>query len=52
VFAAVETLRKGYISLHEEDNPRKRARLDKLIAKLDPDTLTHVVRASAPISAW
>jgi phosphoenolpyruvate carboxylase len=45
VFAAVETLRKGYISLHEEDNPRKRARLDRLIAKLDPDTLTHVVRA-------
>lgn len=45
VFVAVETLRKGYISLQEEDNPRKRARLAKLIAKLDPDTLTHVVRA-------
>jgi phosphoenolpyruvate carboxylase len=45
VFVAVETLRKGYISLQEEDNPRKRARLTKLIDKLDPDTLTHVVRA-------
>ena len=45
VFVAVETLRKGYISLQEDDNPRKRARLSKLIAKLDPDTLTHVVRA-------
>jgi phosphoenolpyruvate carboxylase len=45
VFVAVETLRKGYINLQEEDNPRKRARLTKLIAKLDPDTLTHVVRA-------
>jgi phosphoenolpyruvate carboxylase len=45
VFVAVETLRKGYIGLQEEDNPRKRARLTKLITKLDPDTLTHVVRA-------
>lgn len=45
VFVAVETLRKGYLSLREEDSPRKRARLDRLIAKLDPDTLTHVVRA-------
>ena len=45
VYAAVETLRRGYISLHKEDSPRKRARLDKLISKLDPDTLTHVVRA-------
>ncbi len=45
VYAAVETLRRGYISLQKEDSPRKRARLDKLISKLDPDTLTHVVRA-------
>lgn len=45
VFAAVETLRKGYISLQEEENDRKRDRLGKLIARLDPDTLTHVVRA-------
>ncbi|MEK7323431.1 MAG: phosphoenolpyruvate carboxylase, partial [Pseudomonadota bacterium] len=45
VYAAVETLRRGYISLHKQDSPHKRARLDKLISKLDPDTLTHVVRA-------
>ena len=45
VLVAVETLRKGYISLQEEENPRRRARLTKLIGKLDPDTLTHVVRA-------
>ncbi len=45
VYAAVEALRKGYISLHKEENPRKRARLQQLINTLDPDTLTHVVRA-------
>lgn len=45
VYAAVETLRRGFIDLAEEDNLRKRARLSKLIARLDPDTLTHVVRA-------
>src|SRR3569833_4541270 len=45
VYAAVENLRRGYISLQEKDSPHKRARLDRLISKLDPDTLTHVVRA-------
>lgn len=45
VFVAVETLRKGYIRLHREDNPRKRSQLARLIGKLDPQTLTHVVRA-------
>src|SRR3569833_1014264 len=45
VYAAVENLRRGYISLLEKDSPHKRARLDRLISKLDPDTLTHVVRA-------
>ena len=45
VYAAVETLRRGYISLQDENNARKNARLDKLISRLDPDTLTHVVRA-------
>jgi len=45
VLVAVETLRKGYISLQQEESPRRRARLTKLIGKLDPDTLTHVVRA-------
>src|SRR3569832_1819820 len=45
VYAAVENLRRGYISLQEKDRPHKRARLDRLISKLDPATLTHVVRA-------
>ncbi len=45
VFAAVEALRKGHISLRKDDNPRKRARLARLIETLDADTLTHVVRA-------
>ncbi len=45
VLAAVETLRKGYISLRKEDSPRKRQRLAKIIATLDAETLTHVLRA-------
>lgn len=45
VLGAVETLRKGYIRLRKEDNPPLRARLAKKIDQLDPDTLSHVVRA-------
>lgn len=45
VFNAVETLRKGFISLRKEDNPQKRARLLKIINSLDADTLSHAVRA-------
>ncbi len=45
VLGAVETLRKGYIRLRKEDNPALRARLAKKIDRLDPDTLSHVVRA-------
>ncbi|MFA7387628.1 MAG: phosphoenolpyruvate carboxylase, partial [Thiohalobacteraceae bacterium] len=45
VLAAVETLRKGFIRLRGEDDPRLRARLVKLIADLDPQLVTHVVRA-------
>lgn len=45
VFVAVETLRKGYIRLHKEDSPSLRAKLNRLIQGLDPETLTHVVRA-------
>jgi len=45
VFRAVEALRKGYIRLHKEENPRKRAQLVRLIKKLDPGVLTHVIRA-------
>ena len=45
VFAAVEALRKGHISLRKEENPAKRKRLEQLIESLDRDTLIHVVRA-------
>jgi phosphoenolpyruvate carboxylase len=45
VLATVETLRKGYISLREEDNPVKRRRLMQLVEDLPPERLVHVVRA-------
>src|SRR3990172_4855010 len=45
VLKAVEMLRKGYIGLRQDPNPRKRARLSRLTAALDALTLTHVVRA-------
>lgn len=45
VLAAVEILRKGYISLRRSENPRKRKQLAKVIEELDAETLIHVVRA-------
>jgi len=45
VLLAVETLRRGYIRLRKGDKPGLRARLARAIDHLDPDTLTHVVRA-------
>lgn len=45
VLSAVETLRKGFIRLRQEDSPRLRARLLSVINGLDPQLLTHVVRA-------
>ncbi len=45
VFSAVETLRKGYIRLHKENDPRKQAQLNRFIKKMDPELATHVVRA-------
>ncbi|MDA8421233.1 MAG: phosphoenolpyruvate carboxylase [Pseudomonadota bacterium] len=45
VLKAVETLRKGFISLHRRENPRTRQRLMRLIDRIDPETLTHVLRA-------
>ncbi len=45
VFNAVETLRKGHISLRKSEDVRKRNRLSALIESLDPQTLAHVVRA-------
>ncbi len=45
ILDAVETLRRGYISLRKKDNPAKRRRLTRFIEELDADTLNHVVRA-------
>ena len=45
VYDAVEKLRTGFIGLHHEDNPKKRARLMSLIDSLDQNTLSQVVRA-------
>ncbi|OBS08767.1 phosphoenolpyruvate carboxylase [Acidihalobacter prosperus] len=45
VYAAVETLRKGYISLRHEEDPLRRARLMSFIGRLDGDTLEEVIRA-------
>ena len=47
VYAAVETLRKGYINLRQENDPARRKQLARLIERLDPPTLTQVVRAFA-----
>jgi len=45
ILDAVETLRRGYISLRKKDNPAKRRKLTQFIEKLDVDTLNHVLRA-------
>ena len=45
VFNAVETLRKGYLNLRKKESINTRNRMNKLIEELDPETVTHVVRA-------
>ncbi len=45
VLEAVETLRRGYISLRKTENTRKRQQLTRLIEGLDAETAVHVVRA-------
>ncbi len=45
VLTAVETLRKGYISLSKTDNPTKRRRLTQVIEGLSSKKLVHIVRA-------
>nr|MBA2492388.1 phosphoenolpyruvate carboxylase [Gammaproteobacteria bacterium] len=45
VYAAVEKLRKGYLELHDCDDPMKRRRLLDTIADLDIGTLEQVIRA-------
>jgi phosphoenolpyruvate carboxylase len=45
ILVTVESLRRGYIRLRREENPRLRARLTREINELDPRALTHVIRA-------
>ena len=45
VFFAVETLRTGHIGLRRRESAPKRRQLAEFISTLDPQTLTHVVRA-------
>jgi len=45
VYKAVETLRRGFVALHKQEDPKRRTRLMRLIDKLEPEMLTHVVRA-------
>jgi len=47
VFATVEALRKGFITLRKQEDPERRAHLMRVIARLDPETTTQVVRAFA-----
>jgi phosphoenolpyruvate carboxylase len=45
VYRAVETLRKGFLGTHGKPDSRRQARLMRAVDKLDPEMLTHVVRA-------
>lgn len=45
IYVAIETLRKGYIKLRKEDNPRLRQKLRVLIERLEPQELSQVLRA-------
>ena len=45
ILNAVETLRKGYIRLRNEENDKLRKRLSRLIENLTPNELTDVIRA-------
>lgn len=47
VLETVEALRKGFIQLRQAEDPAKRRALMRLIGRLDPHTLSHVVRAFA-----
>lgn len=45
VYASIETLRKGYLSLIEENDPAKRRQLQRLIQALSPEVITNIIRA-------
>ena len=44
-FRILERLRKGYIKLRKKDDPRLRARLQRVIDSLQPELLSSVIRA-------
>ena len=44
-FRILERLRKGYIRLRKKDDPRLRARLQRVIDSLQPELLSSVIRA-------
>lgn len=45
ILSAVETLRQGYIKLHEQEEPQLRAKLNLFIEKQNPDDLILIIRA-------
>ncbi len=45
IFELVETLRFGFVRLHEQEELKRRAELEDMIAALNPQQLTHVIRA-------
>jgi len=45
IFNLIETLRFGFVRLHEQEDLQKRAELEAMIAALDPLQLTHVIRS-------
>lgn len=45
VYNAIETLRKGFISLRQQESAQKRTRLMRLINELSPQALETVIRA-------
>lgn len=45
IFKLVETLRFGFVRLHEQEDLQKRGELEAMIAALDPLQLTHVIRS-------
>jgi phosphoenolpyruvate carboxylase len=47
VLDIVEDLRRGFVDLRQSEDPARRAELMRLIDRLDPQTLSHVVRAFA-----
>ncbi len=44
-FSILEKLRKGFLKLRKHDDPDKRERLIKLIARMSPEQLTAITRA-------